>query len=441
MNERQDDTKIILQPVADRLIRQKIKIEVVSGSDLGKSVVVGDKLLHIGTQIGNSVELTDRTVSGIHVELRVTNGGVKLKDLSSTNGTWIEGVRITEGIVPFGTTLRLGNTKLRVLALDEHVTEPLSPSFKYAFLIGRSAAMRSLFMLLERVSPTDETVLITGETGTGKDVCARSIVETSRRKDKPYVVVDCGAIPPNLLESELFGHARGAFTGAVSEHRGAFERAQGGTVFLDEIGELPLSLQTRLLRAVENRQVRRIGDGRDIPLDIRILAATNRCLEEEVNRGTFRPDLYYRLSVVQIRLPPLRERVEDIEMLATHFLCELENGALVSLNETLLNELRTHRWPGNIRELRNHLRRIALGEVANPTAPAGQPEIKEPCSIDLSIPFKDCKMKAIEQFERTYLSALMKACHGNISKAARTAQTDRTYLSRLLTKYSISDAL
>jgi transcriptional regulator with GAF, ATPase, and Fis domain len=429
-----DETRIIFIPgAAERLLYRKLRLEVTGGVDVGASALVESKVLHVGTQAGNSLRLSDDTVSGIHFEVRNTKDGLRLRDLGSTNGTWVDAVRVFEAVIPAGTVVSAGHSKVRIDALDEQVSEPLSSSSRFGLLLGQSEAMRSLFSLLERAAPTDETVLITGETGTGKEVCARSIVAASLRKDRPFVVVDCGAIPPSLLESELFGHARGAFTGAVAEHFGAFERAQGGTIFLDEIGELPLELQTRLLRAVENRQIRRVGDGREIPLDIRILAATNRCLEEEVNRGTFRADLYYRLSVLQVRLPPLRERPDDIDMLSRHLLGELKAGTgAVALTEPLLEQLRRLPWPG--------LRRVALGEPhvrleveAGPPVPS-----QDVLKIDLSLPFKDCKTMAVDRFERAYLQILMKEAAGNVSKAARIAQTDRTYLSRLLVKHRIT---
>jgi transcriptional regulator with GAF, ATPase, and Fis domain len=410
----------------------------MAGVNVGTSAVLEEKVIHVGTQAGNNLRLTDEAVSGIHVEIHNSRGGLKLRDLGSTNGTWVDAVRVFEAIIPSGTVLTLGHSKVRVDALEEQVPEPLSESNRFGELIGQSEAMRSLFVSLERVAPTDETVMITGETGTGKELCARSVVAASPRKDRPFVVVDCGAIPPNLLESELFGHARGAFTGAVADHEGAFERAQGGTIFLDEVGELPLELQTRLLRAVENRQVRRVGDGREIPLDIRIIAATNRSLEGEVNRGTFRADLYYRLSVVQIHLPPLRERVEDIELLSRHLLNELDGASGLALTEPILEQLRRHSWPGNVRELRNYLRRLALGEarsLADSAAPAQKEGLQ--LEIDLAVPFKESKLRATERFERAYLQALMKLAEGNISKASRLAQTDRTYLSRLLARYGL----
>jgi DNA-binding NtrC family response regulator len=262
-------------------------------------------------------------------------------------------------------------------------------------------------------------------------------VINSERRNGPFEVVDCGAMPPNLLESELFGHVRGAFTDAVSDYQGAFERANGGTVFLDEIGELPIPFQTRLLRAVENREIRRVGGSASIPLDIRILAATNRCLEEEVNRGTFRADLYYRLSVMQIRIPPLRERPEDIELLARAMLNELGIEAKVTLEPSVIEQMKRYRWPGNVRELRNYLRRLTLGEVEGPEASRLGAGGARSTEVDLSLSFKEAKEAAISEFEQTYLSALLERTGGNISEAARQAQTDRTYLSRLLTKHGI----
>ena len=424
------------------LVHPRIRLEVTAGVDAGKSVVCEEKLLQIGTQPGNTLQLNDDAVSRIHLEIRSTDEGIRVKDLASTNGTWVpSGIRITEATVPSGAVLRVGHTQLRIEALDP-VQESLSPFPGFGQMIGSSPAMRAIFSLLQRVAPTDETVLITGETGTGKEVCARSIVALSRRAQRPLVIFDCGAMPPSLMESELFGHVRGAFTGAVADREGAFERANGGTIFFDEVGELPLELQTRLLRAVENRTVRRVGDSRERPLDIRIIGATNRPLEEEVNHGTFRADLYYRLSVVQVRLPPLRERTEDIGPLSLRLLQELPGLEVEPesiLTETLLDQLERYRWPGNVRELRNYLRRMMLGDDTGPHLAVGKGargrESQE--AIDLSVAFREAKEGAIARFEKSYLRQLLQHTGGNISQAARLAQTDRTYLSRLLTKYDI----
>jgi len=437
---RKDKTQIIGARAKDSLRRRKIRLEVFVGPDAGAAAVAGTPVLQVGTQQGNTLRLTDDAVSRIHIEVSSAGSSIRIRDLASTNGTWLVGnIRVADATVPSGTVVRVGHTQLRLEALDE-ISEQLSVQPGFGQLVGESPLMREVFALLERVAPTDETVLITGETGTGKEICAHSIVAASRRAHGPMVVVDCGAIPPNLLESELFGHARGAFTGAVSDYQGAFERANGGTIFLDEIGELPLELQTRLLRAVENRHVRRVGDTAEIPLDIRIIAATNRGLEAEVNAGSFRADLYYRLSVVQVRIPPLRDHLSDTELLARHLLQELEVDPHAILNEEVLGQLRQYRWPGNVRELRNYLRRMLLGginpELGASSRTASSTNQSAP-EIDTKQPFKDAKEEAIAHFEREYLSALLDETGGNISAAARQAQTDRTYLSRLLVKHGL----
>jgi transcriptional regulator with GAF, ATPase, and Fis domain len=424
-------------------VRSKLRLEVTAGPDSGKSAVGEAKVLHIGSQEGNTLKLNDDGVSRIHLQIVNSVEGIQIKDLGSTNGTWLPGeIRISEAVIPAGTTVRVGHSHVCVDVLDEQVSESLSPKPGFGEMLGTSPAMRSIFALLERVATTDETILITGETGTGKELCARSIMERSRRAGGAFVVVDCGAIPHNLLESELFGHVRGAFTGALSDHEGAFERANHGTLFLDEIGELPLEFQTRLLRAVENRSVRRVGGTKEVGLDIRIIAATNRTLEEEVNRGTFRADLYYRLSVVQVRIPPLRERPDDVELLARHLLGELEVTTDDVLRPEVIDRMKRYRWPGNVRELRNYIRRLTLGEVSGPSPGAPgrlhRAEQSGAFKLDLSVPFRQAKEKAVERFERAYLSALMDRTGGNISQAAREAQTDRTYLSRLLNKYNIT---
>lgn len=434
---RRDPTVVLSTRPMPTLVHPKLRLEVVEGADLGKRVIADQRVSHVGSQTGVTLQLEDDAVSRIHLEITNNTGCMRLRDLGSTNGTWLEGgIRICEASVQRRAVVRLGRSSIRLEQLDEQVSESLSPLPSYGDLIGISEPMRAIFALLERVAPTHETVLISGETGTGKELCARSIVHNSPRRDKSLVVVDCGAVPPSLLESELFGHVRGAFTNAHSDYAGAFERANGGTLFLDEIGELPLECQSRLLRAVENRTVRRVGGSREIPLDIRIIAATNRRLEEEVNCGSFRADLYYRLSVVQVRMPPLRERPEDLVPLVQHLLHDLGADQRVALDERTLQRLRRYSWPGNVRELRNYVRRLAFDAQAQPEA-AGAPTTGSHPAVDLSRPFKNAKEEAIATFERAYLTALLDRTGGNISHAARIAQTDRTYLSRLLAKYRI----
>jgi transcriptional regulator with GAF, ATPase, and Fis domain len=337
--------------------------------------------------------------------------------------------------------------------------------------------MQRLFATIERVADSDIDVLIHGESGTGKELVATEIVQRSPRAQGPLVVVDCGSISPTLVESELFGHVRGAFTGADRDREGAFEAADGGTVFLDEIGELPLELQPKLLRALEQREVRRVGTSRSKRVDVRVIAATHRELEREVNRGRFRDDLFYRLAKVNVRVPPLRDRIEDMSALVDSFLVAFgrrDGGRLFS--PEVLEQMQQHDWPGNVRELRNYVERSIVLDDAPPPAmsrsmgsgtmpvfrldekgqPITTPETPPSSSggsanqaagaatkpaeprapeIDRSIPFRLAKERAIEKFERAYIGPLLDECEGNMSKAARTARMDRMYLHQLAQKY------
>jgi DNA-binding NtrC family response regulator len=308
-------------------------------------------------------------------------------------------------------------------------------------LWGRSTAMRRLFALAGRVAASDVTVLIEGETGTGKDALCEALHQASTRASGPLIVVDCGAVPPNLFESELFGNEKGAFTGADRARAGAFEEADGGTLFLDEIGELPLQLQPKLLRVLEAREVRRIGSAQPRKINVRVIAATNRDLREEVNRGTFRQDLYFRLEVMRLRVPPLRERPDDIPVLAEHFrtLAKPGDAAPPFSDETLRNFV-AHPWPGNVRELRNAVERLTVLDdmpFTTPTAAdvddgsgGGEP-------VDIRVPFKEAKNALTDRFERRYLTAMLEATAGNISEAARRAGIDRVYLLRLMGRYGL----
>jgi DNA-binding NtrC family response regulator len=317
--------------------------------------------------------------------------------------------------------------------------------------------MRRIFALVGKVAPTDTTVLLTGESGTGKEVSARAIHEHSKRADGPFVVVDCAALPPTLIESELYGHERGAFTGADRARVGAFEAASGGTLFLDEIGELPLDLQTRLLGAIERRQIQPLGSTRSRAIDVRLVAATNRDLRREVNRGSFRADLYFRIAVVTIELPALRERPEDIPLYIEAFLAEhAAAGHPLQLGADTIAELSARPWPGNVRELRNALERAAaLGEVEAASDIASDLCADRGRAIDATVsgaetaatdththadptvPFKTGKALLVDRFERAYVEALMQRHGGNITQAARSAEIDRVYLLRLLDKFGM----
>jgi transcriptional regulator with PAS, ATPase and Fis domain len=300
--------------------------------------------------------------------------------------------------------------------------------------------MRRVYALIERVAPTDTTVLIQGETGTGKDVAAQTIHQLSARARGPFVPLDCGAVPASLFESELFGHVRGAFSGATSDRQGVFEEAHGGTLFLDEIGEIPLELQPKLLRALETKTVRPVGSNRPRPVDIRVIAATNRPLAQAVNEGAFREDLYYRLAVVDVVLPPLRTRPEDIEALARHFHARL-SGAGPALPDAYLRALTGREWPGNVRALKNYVERsVALGFVdatATPSAAARAAELTQGESIPLDRPLKDARQAWILGFESVYVRHVLARAGGNVTHAAELAGVSRRFLQRLIARLGL----
>jgi len=357
---------------------RRCRLVVVTGPDVGAEIELASTWIRVGAHGGCDLVLRDRLVSGHHFEIVVDDTGYRLRDLDSTNGTFVAGHRVRDLYLNPGTVIYAGESRLRFEPLGDSVSIELSARDRFGELVGNSVVMRALYALLERVAATDASVLVTGETGSGKELVAEALHQHSPRADGPFVVVDCGSIPDNLIASELFGHERGAFTGAVSSHAGAFERAHGGTIFLDEIGELPLELQPNLLGVIERRQVRRLGGARSIPLDLRVVAATNRDLAGEMNRGTFRSDLFYRLAVVQVRVPPLRERPDDIPLLVDHFLELLAAGGapLPPLSRETMESLRQHRFPGNVRELRNLIERsVILAEIG--LEPDGRPPAGE----------------------------------------------------------------
>ena len=418
----------------------KVRLKVLKGPDKGKTVTLVEDEILIGGADSAQLRLTDPTVSRNHCVIRMTAKGPLLRDLGSTNGSRIEGVEVREAFVPRGATLELGHTQVRFDALDESVELPLADSERFGRLWGRSTAMRRLFALAGRVAASDVTVLIEGETGTGKDALCEAIHLASTRTAGPLIVVDCGAVPPNLFESELFGHERGAFTGADRARAGAFEEADGGTLFLDEIGELPLPLQPKLLRVLEAREVRRIGSAQPRKINVRVVAATNRDLREEVNRGSFRQDLYFRLEVMRLRVPPLRERPDDIPVLVEHFRTLAKPGdAAPPFSEETLRSFVAHPWPGNVRELRNAVERLTVLDDL-PFARPGAPDTADSGDaepVDIRVPFKDAKNALTDHFERRYLTAMLEATGGNISEAARRAGIDRVYLLRLMGRYGL----
>ncbi|MDP2273479.1 MAG: sigma 54-interacting transcriptional regulator [Archangium sp.] len=403
-------------------------------------VLVTDGRAQLGSGEGNTLVIGDATASRFHCELRIEDNRVLVRDLGSTNGTFVDGVRIREAYLKDGSRLKLGTAEVSFELEGTRHFLPVSDASTFGELVGPSSVMRQLFSVLEKAARSDTTLILDGETGTGKTRAASAIHEKSARAHKPFLVVDCGALPPTLLEAELFGHEKGAFTGAVNRRVGVFEEAEGGTVLLDEIGEMPLELQPRLLRVLEEKQIKRLGQNKFTPIDVRILAATHRDLRAEVNAGKFRADLYFRLAVVRVTVPSLRDRLADLPAIARTVLAQL--GATQRTHprlfeETFLASLSRADWPGNVRELRNHLERCMLFDEEMPLgerAASGAASTPESWS---GLSLTSARQRMIEQFERAYLAQLLERHEGKVSLAAKEAEVDRVYLYRLLRKYGL----
>jgi DNA-binding NtrC family response regulator len=408
-----------------------------------RPVALGARPITIGAHRSCDLVVEDPQVSRKHAELAAAPEGVRIRDLGSTNGTWWQGSRVGEVVVPGGATVRFGETPVRIAAADAPSLPP-SDSDRFGAMAGRSIAMRELFAVLEMASPSDATVLIEGESGTGKELAARAVHDASARAQGPFVVVDCSAIAESLIDSHLFGHVRGAFTGAERDRKGAFVEATGGTLFLDELGELPLPAQAKLLRALEAQTVQPVGADRPVTVDARVVAATHRELSRMVAAKEFRFDLFYRLAVVHVALPPLRERLEDLPHLIATFYQRrgAEPGPIDGEN---LERLRRHAWPGNVRELRNALERAwalsgpraAFRELRlwlDPGA-AAQPQLGE--VVDTQLPFKEAKERWNDAFERRYVAAVFADAGHNVTRAAEHAGLSRRHLRELLYKHGI----
>jgi transcriptional regulator with GAF, ATPase, and Fis domain len=443
MSEQPSDvtTQVMDQPA--KLEYPRIEMVVTEGPDMGLRRALDPAGMRIGTAASNEFPLKDRTVSRFHCEVRIAGNVARLVDSGSTNGTFVDGVRVRDAELSAGSKVRLGATVLSVFASGERALVDLSPRHSFGDVLGVSVEMRRLYAILEKIAPTDTTILIQGETGAGKELVARAIHDSSARANQPFVVVDCGAIAENLIESELFGHVRGAFSGAVSDRRGLFEEADGGTLFLDEIGELPPALQPKLLRVLERFEVRRVGSNTSKRVDVRIVAATNRPLAENVNAGTFREDLYYRIAVVELLLPPLRARREDIPLLAQHFFRRYA-GDKESMPKELLSSLSSRAWPGNVRELRNFIERsVSLG--FSPAVPS-QMLVRDAAHatrleevVPSHLPLKDARLVWTEQFEILYVKALLEKTSGNVTRAAELAGVNRRSLQRLIASLGLRD--
>ncbi|HEX4419280.1 MAG TPA: sigma 54-interacting transcriptional regulator [Kofleriaceae bacterium] len=465
-------TQLLTDDASGRLVERRFRLRVVAGPDQGVDHVLEDGTTMVGTHADNDLVLTDATVSRYHLEIRVRRDGIEVRDLDTTNGTKHSGARIGQVVLVGPARLRLGkHTEMDVEPVDSSVELGEWPGDRFGDVLGSTPPMRRLFALLAKAASTEATILLQGETGTGKEAISEAVHHMSRRAKGPFIVVDCGSIPHELIASELFGHAKGSFTGAGADKQGLIEAANRGTLFLDEIGELALDLQPQLLRVLDRRQVRRVGETHAVDVDIRVIAATHRDLRAMVRAGQFREDLYYRLAVVATAVPPLRERKPDIPALVTWFAERMGRGNFAQ-SPALLDLLERHDWPGNVRELRNVVERaLSLGDSAladlGDHARAGElgdDAIRRPPATGsggftppgmsgasgasagassgtsgdvLELPFKEAKAALVESFERDYLTALLARHRGNISRAASEAGIDRNYIHRLVKKYGL----
>jgi transcriptional regulator with GAF, ATPase, and Fis domain len=404
---------------------RQFEVAVVAGVDRGKTCVSRGQELSIGTADGCDLELTDPAVSRHHCALRAGERGLEVRDLGSRNGTFVGGVEVVRAFVHTASRLIVGHTEIAVRILDSEIEQPLASTDRLAGLVGASPAMRRIYPVIEQCARSATTVLVRGETGTGKELVAEAIHELSDRRTKQFVVVDCGALSAELAESELFGHVRGAFTGADAERAGAFEQADGGTIFLDEIGELPLGLQAILLRALENRTIKRVGAGAAFhAVDVRVVAASHRDLRALVNDKRFRADLYYRLDVAHVDVPPLRDRDGDVPLLAAVFWRMYRPDRAPP--EQLLARLASQAWPGNVRELRNAVERAALL--------GWDPE----AVVEDEPAYQVAKQRAVWAWEKQWVARLVAGHDGNLSRAAKAAAMGRRHLRELCTRYGIA---
>lgn len=410
-------------------------LTVLSGPDAGKTFPV-DGSSPTRTLIGKGhlceIQLSDRQVSRRHAALQLEGARLRLTDLESTNGTTVNGIHVRDVLLSGSEVIHIGDTTLR-LDVGPETPAPVASADYFERMVGSSKEMRRLYPVFARLAQSDFAVVIEGETGTGKEVLAESLHDASPRKAGPFVVFDCTAVPPSLMESELFGHERGAFTGATAAHRGVFEQAHCGTLLIDEIGDLDLSLQPKLLRAIERSEVKRVGGERTTKFDVRVLAATRRDLDREVQDGRFRDDLYFRLAVTRVELPPLRARRGDVGILAAHFWRALGGGGPLPFD--LLQRFERYSWPGNVRELANAVaRHLALGDLevmATGAAASADPFER---IIQMDQPFSIARQQAISEFERRYVERVLSQHGGNVSKAAIASGIARRYFSLIMAR-------
>ena len=420
------------------LIVRSAVLTVVKGPETGQTARLTTPRFVVGTGANADLQITDPAVSREHLHLSLEPSGIRARDRSK-NGTKLGGVRVHDVLIQADTVLSLGSTSIALQIEADKLVLPLSEQSSFGDAFGSAPVMRHLFSILEGAARSDISVLLEGESGVGKDVLARAIHQNSPRRSEPFVVVDCGTMPPNLIESELFGHVRGAFTGATEDRRGLFEEADGGTIFLDEIGELPLDMQPKLLRALETKEIRPVGGKKTKRADVRVVSATNKKLAEAAKRGTFREDLYYRLAVARVAVPPLRDRPEDILPIATRFLRQTTGDDRAQLPADLGSMLEEYSWPGNVRELRNVIERhVALGDTA--VALLVDEKKVAPAREDLSaLPYHEARQLVLERFEREYIPGVLARTNGIVARAAEHAQIARPSFYRLLERLRIAD--
>jgi len=437
------DGALRVAPVAAK----RVRVVVEGGPDDGSNCAIEPDHPHpilVGQSAACDLRLRDASVSRRHLALELRDGELVARDLGSTNGTYIQGVSIVEVKLTGGERARIGSSVLRFDFESAPKIQPLSNAKSFGRMLGQSPAMRRLHPLCRKLAMSDVPVVIEGETGTGKEVLAEALHELGPRASGPFVVFDCTTVSSNLIESALFGHEKGSFTGALEQRKGVFELADGGTLLIDEIGDLDLELQAKLLRAIERKRVQRVGGRSWIEVDARILSSTRRDLDRAVQEGRFRDDLFFRLAVTRVELPPLRRREGDAELLAHAFWSRLAPGA--SPPADFLRRLGSYDWPGNVRELHNAVaRRVALGDWIDEAeaetdampAPAdvvkGQAALSVP--IDLRVPFPMSRRRVVEAFEKAYLSALLLKFDGNVARAAEASGVARRYFRILRARY------
>ena len=438
MEDREDETTHKAN-IGDlhHLVVRGAELVVTAGPDVGRRVSAEFGSVLVGSGVACDLRLSDPLVSRQHIDVSCEAKGVRVVDRGSRNGTYFHGARITDLRLTADAEITVGGTRL-LIQLNKSPTQiPFSTRTRFGSAVAHSEAMRHVFGILEVAAAKDVAVLLEGESGTGKEVLATAIHEESSRRDGPFVIVDCGAIPENLVESELFGHERGAFTGAIATHAGSFERAHGGTIFLDEIGELPLDAQPKLLRALESRTVRRVGGRQPISFDVRVIAATNRRLKEAVRCKEFRQDLFYRLAVVHVVVPRLADRREDVPLLAERFLRQAM-GDQATLPADVVRLLSGYAWPGNVRELRNVIERFATFQNVDPASLFGatEDEVRAAgATIDLAalahLPYSEAKRQLLDAYHLTVLPSLVERA-GGVQRADDELGMSRTNLHRIL---------